>query len=115
MSRAKKWGVAITLLVFAVAAGLCLWFLGVNDPQTASRYAGVIQAAAAVFSLSGVVFAVMALASPSGAAGSVQKNRAGDRGVVIASQNGNVYTNGHGPGRAAGESEKGAPGGQTGS
>lgn len=115
MSRPRKWGVAITLLMSAVASGLCLWFLSRYDPETASRYAGVIQAVTAMFSLSAVVFAVMALASPSGVAGSVQKNRAGAGGVVIASQNGNVYTNGHGPARVTGTSEQGAPGGQTGS
>lgn len=113
MSRGKKWGVAITLLVFAVAAGLCGWFLSRSDPETASQYAGGIQAVTAVFSLSAVVFAVMAIASPSDSAGSVQKNRAGVGGVVIASQGGNVYTSGHEHGRAAGADDEGALGGQT--
>ena len=113
MSRARKWGVAFTLLLFAGIAGLCWWFLATYDLDTASKYAGAIQAVAAVFGLSGVVFAVMALTSSSGVAGSVQRNRAGAGGVVIASQNGHVYTSGHAPGPAEGSVEKGAPGGKT--
>ncbi len=113
MSRGKKWGVAITLLVFAVAAGLSGWFLSRYDPETASQYAALIQAVTAVFSLSAVVFAVMAIAAPSGAAGPVQKNRAGAGGVVIAAQGGNVYTSGHEHGRAAGADNEGASGDQT--
>lgn len=111
MSRARKWGVAITLIVFAIAAGACGWFLSRYDPDTASKYAGLIQAVTAVFALCGVVFTVMALSSPAAAAPHVQKNRAGDGGVVIASQNGDVYTDGHVPGRGAAGEKRRASGG----
>ena len=112
MSRARKWAVAITLVVFAIAAGVCGWLLSRYDPDTASKYAGVIQAVAAVFGLCGVVFAVMALASGPGADKHVQKNH-GDQ--VFSVQNGTMHINGNVLSPTAGADAKGLPDDQSGS
>jgi len=112
MSRGKKWGVAGTLFVAAVVAGLCLWLLLRLDPETASRCAGLIQTFVAVFSVSGIVFAVMAMVSSSGAGENVQNNHAGPGGSVFAAQGGSVHVGGRAPGRVEGGDGKEVAGGQ---